>query len=88
MQSANGETHTVLAVYTVRRDDEYVTRTEYYIDNADVPSGGGTGGTKTTWSGTCSTASATAAATVDFANETPHLAMQKAESVMIFPREA
>lgn len=58
----------VLAIYTMSYDDpeigDTVTRTEFDINNANVPGGGGTGGTKTTWYGTCSTATSTAAKTV------------------------
>ena len=59
----DGYNKTVLATYSVSPNDQYVTRTEYHIDNDDVPSGGGSGA-KTTWCGTCSTATGTAAKTV------------------------
>ena len=64
----------VLAIYTMSYDDpeigDTVTRIEFDIDNANVPGGGGTGGTKTTWCGTCSTATSTAAKTVSLSGYT------------------
>lgn len=54
----------VIAIYSIDADNGSITREEYEFNNADVPSGGGSGGSKTTWYGTCSTATSTAAKTV------------------------